>query len=86
MACRDEKTTQSVQVPLVLRKKQMLAMVGLSESTIYALRKAGKFPEPIQLSEKAMGWRGAEIEEWVATRAEKRVQAPDEAKGTEVAA
>lgn len=86
MARRTQEAVQSIQMPLVLRKKQMLAMVGLSESTVYVLRRAGKFPEPIQLSKSAMGWRGADIEKWVATREEKPARAADEAKGAEAAA
>ena len=41
---------------------------GLSRSTIYLLIKQGKFPAPIQLAPRAVGWVGSEIDEWIATR------------------
>ena len=73
-------------MPLVLRKKQVLAMVGLSASTIYNLQKAGRFPQPIRLSERAAGWLGEDIENWVAAKVAESAQVAEEAKGDEVAA
>jgi prophage regulatory protein len=72
MATHNKKPIESIRLPLVLRKKQVLAMVGLSASTVYTLQKEGKFPEPIRLSKKAQGWLGTDIENWVAAKAARR--------------
>ena len=56
------------ELPLVLRKKQVLRMVGLSASTVYSMQKAGNFPQPIKLSQRTTGWLTADIEHWLAPR------------------
>ena len=67
-----KKPIETHGLPLVLRKKQVLAMVGLSASTIYTLQKSGAFPEPLKLSERATGWLTSDIEHWLATKAAER--------------
>lgn len=41
---------------------------GLKKSAIYALMSMGEFPRPYKLSERAVGWKQSEIEEWMASR------------------
>jgi predicted DNA-binding transcriptional regulator AlpA len=50
---------------------RVAAMTGLSVRTIWRLRRLGKFPEPIQLSERRLGWRRRVIRQWLADREEK---------------
>lgn len=50
----------------VVRIKQVMKMTGLGRSTIYKLRSEHKFPAPIQLSDRAVGWRISAIEQWIA--------------------
>ena len=59
-------------LPLVLRKKQVLALIGLSASTVYTLQKQGDFPLPVKLSQRATGWLSADIENWLDKRAAER--------------
>jgi len=40
----------------------------LSRSGIYALMKAGRFPRPLRLGARAIGWRREDIEAWIAAR------------------
>lgn len=49
----------------ILRRKQVQARTGLSRSTIYEKVRAGSFPKPIHLSERAVGWVESEIEDWI---------------------
>jgi prophage regulatory protein len=72
VASKNAKPIQSYRPPLVLRKKQVLEAIGLSASTIFALQKAGKFPAPIRLSQRATGWLSADIERWIEARAAER--------------
>jgi prophage regulatory protein len=57
------------QLPFVLRKKQVAKMLGLSEATIYKKQKAGVFPLPVKLGNRAIGWLTVDIQNWLAERA-----------------
>jgi prophage regulatory protein len=48
----------------MLRLKAVQARTGLSRSTIYTKISTGEFPKPIKLSERAIGFVEAEIEEF----------------------
>ena len=52
----------------ILRRKQVEARTGLSRSSIYAAVKAGKFPAPVVLGEKSVGWLQHEVDSWIASR------------------
>jgi prophage regulatory protein len=56
----------------VLRLPGVEAKSGLRRDSIYRLGKAGKFPKPVKLSEKASGWFEDEIDAWLAERAAER--------------
>lgn len=71
MASKTPKPIETYR-PLVLRKKQVLEAIGLSASTVYALQKAGKFPAPVKLSQRATGWLSSDIEQWLAAKAAER--------------
>jgi len=45
-------------------------VTGLSRSTIYRLFNAGKFPRPIKLSERAIGWHESVIQNWIVEKAD----------------
>ncbi len=40
----------------------------LSRSTIYRLRKEGKFPNPIRLTENRVAWLETDIDQWIEDR------------------
>ena len=42
--------------------------LGLSGATIFRNVKAGRFPAPIKISQRAIGWRIDEVEAWIAAR------------------
>ncbi|WP_374264686.1 helix-turn-helix transcriptional regulator [Zoogloea sp.] len=52
----------------ILRRPQVEARTGLARSTIYDRIKAGTFPAPISLGEKAVGWIESEIDAWLNAR------------------
>ena len=57
-----------LQSPLLngfLRLPDVMAVVGLRRSSIYALIKTGKFPPPKKLTSHASGWDRAAISAWV---------------------
>ncbi len=57
------------QAPVViLRRNVVEARTGLSRSTIYAAVSDGKFPPPISLGARAVGWIESEVEQWLVQR------------------
>ena len=48
-----------------IRRKSLEAKLGLSCSTIYAMMAAGKFPRPVKLGRRAVGWREQDIVDWL---------------------
>ncbi len=54
----------------VLRLPAVKSRTGLSRSSIYLHISSGKFPYPINLGERAVGWLEADIEKWIDDRVE----------------
>lgn len=52
----------------ILRLPAVLRTTGLSRTTVWRLVKANKFPAPVRLSARAIGWRHSEIEGWLRSR------------------
>ena len=52
----------------VLRRKQLLELIGLSNTTQWRLEKSGDFPHRIRLGRSAVGWHREEVEEWLQKR------------------
>jgi len=51
-----------------IRRKALEAKLGLSCSTIYAMMAADKFPRPIKIGRRAVGWRNTDIQAWVRSK------------------
>ena len=54
----------------ILRLPIVLDRTGLSRSTVYQRVTEGKFPRPVSLGARAVGWIEAEVEEWIAGQIE----------------
>lgn len=52
----------------VLRLPEVIDAVQLSKGAIYQGIKRGEFPAPIKLTRRAVGWRRADIDAWIAQR------------------
>ncbi len=52
----------------ILRDPEVAERTGLSRTTRWRLIKAQKFPQPVKLTEHAVGWRESEINNWVESR------------------
>jgi prophage regulatory protein len=52
----------------IIRPAHVKAATGLSTVTIWRLRRRGLFPNPIQLSPGAVGWKRSTIEAWLGER------------------
>ncbi|MCY3808963.1 MAG: AlpA family transcriptional regulator [Gemmatimonadetes bacterium] len=51
-----------------LRLPEVLARTGLSRSTIYVRLEQGRFPRPVSLGARAVGWIEAEVDDWIRER------------------
>ena len=60
-----QKTQEQVRF---LRLPEVLARTGLSRSTIYVRLDQGRFPKPVSLGGRAVGWIEAEVDEWIRER------------------
>ena len=52
----------------ILRRPEVERQTQLSKASIYRQMHAGTFPKPVQLGERAVGWRLSEIDDWLDTR------------------
>ena len=53
-----------------LRLPEVLERTGLSRSTIYVRLEQGRFPRPVSLGGRAVGWIESEVDEWIRQRIE----------------
>ena len=57
----------------ILRRPEVEAKTGFKRAHIYNLIKQGRFPKPMRLGMRAVGWDSLEIEAWIAERLNERV-------------
>ena len=51
-----------------LRERELIAHLPLSHSTLWREVKAGRFPAPIKLTERATAWRWGDVLAWLDER------------------
>ena len=59
-------TTHSLQG--YMRQKELMELVPFSPATLWRLVKAGKFAQPVKLSDRITAWSRAEVQEWLLAR------------------
>ena len=52
----------------ILRKPRVLALIGMRNTWLHEAVKRGDFPAPVMLGARAVGWRRADVETWLAAR------------------
>jgi len=52
----------------MLKRSEMLKIVGMGYTTVWRLEKDGKFPARKRLSVGRVGWLLSEVQEWMASR------------------
>jgi len=66
----NEMESDMTVTPRILRLPSVRERTGLSRSSIYLRISEGRFPKPISLGERAVGWLESEITEWLNRRIE----------------
>ena len=65
----------------ILRREAVEDITGLPTSSLYDEMAAGRFPRPVKLSARRVGWLESEVDEWLAGKIAER----DNAAGTKAA-
>lgn len=52
----------------VIRRKELLQLIGVSSATQWRMEKAGEFPARRRLGKASVGWLLSEVEEWLKSR------------------
>jgi prophage regulatory protein len=60
---------------VILRLPEVRKRIGLGRSSVYQLIRQGRFPRPVHLSARTVGWIESEVEQWIAERAADRSKA-----------
>lgn len=56
----------------ILRLPEVITKTGRSRSTLYADIEAGRFPKPVKLGARAIGFVADEVDAWIAERIAQR--------------
>ena len=49
----------------VLDTNEVIKRIGLSRASLYRLIGEGKFPKPLKIGDRKLGWRDTVINEWL---------------------
>ncbi len=52
----------------VIRRKELLGLIGVSSATQWRMEKAGLFPARRRLGKASVGWLQTEVEAWLKSR------------------
>lgn len=52
----------------IVRMPELLRRLQVDRSTIYRWMKEDRFPSPIQLGSRSIGWKASTIELWISSR------------------
>lgn len=56
----------------ILSKNDVIHLTGLSKSTIYMYIRDSKFPSPVKIGVRRVGWLESEISNWLQDKVSKR--------------
>lgn len=56
----------------ILRRPEVEARCGFKRAHLYKLIGEGKFPRPLRIGVRAVGWDSVEVEQWIAEQLQRR--------------
>lgn len=56
------------KMTVIIKIKNVCEITALSKATIYRQIKKGKFPAPVQLTDRNVGWLETDISAWISSR------------------
>lgn len=51
--------------PRIYRRPDVERITGLSRSSIYDFMARDRFPRPVKLGKRAVGWRACDVHDWL---------------------
>ena len=54
----------------IIRAPEVIAMVGMSRTTLWRMERDGTFPKRLQLSTRNVGWNRSSVVRWIQERKE----------------
>lgn len=60
----------------LLRVADVCRLLRISKPTLWRLRRAHDFPEPMEVTDRVIAWRKAEVEGWLRERSQRWTAAP----------
>ena len=63
-----ETASGAGDLPALMRLPEVEAATCRKKGSIYKGINAGTFPQPVKLGERAVAWRGADIQGWINAR------------------
>jgi predicted DNA-binding transcriptional regulator AlpA len=51
-----------------LRPRDVLALIGVSRTTLWRMVRAGRFPAPVRITERSAGFLQETVESWMRSR------------------
>ena len=60
-------------MPKILKLPEVMEATALSRSSIYAYCSENRFPKPVTIGRRAVGWLESEISAWIDQKVEERV-------------
>jgi len=61
----EEPTDPEPEDDTMLQIKEVARLTGISSSTIKRMAKVGRFPKPMHLSSRRIGWPAREVKDWL---------------------
>ena len=52
----------------IVRRKQLLQLIGVSSTTQWRMERAGQFPARVKIGKGLVGWHLVEVEKWLEGR------------------
>lgn len=62
----------TTMLPVIVRMRDVMRMIGLSKPSIYRMIQQGSFPRSVPLGVAAVGWIRSDVERWIAERVSMR--------------
>lgn len=59
---------KELKTKVLINRKKLLAMIPLSDRTIFNMEQRGEFPRRIALTSRNVAWDLAEVEAWIDSR------------------
>ena len=60
----------SDRIDRILRPRTVALYLGISQTTLWRMRRRGEFPAPLQITRGTVGWPRSTVKRWLSEREE----------------